>query len=80
MPEVAGDAAILVDPFDVTAIRAAINLVISNRELRRELVRKGLMNIRRFTPDVIAQQYNDLYQEVYRKNGPLPSTRHSATT
>ena len=79
MPEVAGDAAILVDPFDVTAIRAAIKRVISNRELREELIIKGLMNARRFTPNVIALQYSDLYREVYRKNGPLTFTRNAAT-
>lgn len=74
MPEVAGDAAILVDPFDVTAIRAAIKTVISSEGLRENLVRKGLINIQRFAPTVIARQYSDLYHKVYQQNGPLSQT------
>ena len=64
MPEVAGDAALLVDPFDVAAIREAILAVIGNNELRKELVDKGLKNIERFSADTIAGRYAKLYREV----------------
>ncbi|MEY2935358.1 MAG: hypothetical protein RL033_6107 [Pseudomonadota bacterium] len=41
LPEVAGDAGILVDPLDTTAIASAMLRVASDRVLREELVAKG---------------------------------------
>lgn len=41
MPEVAGDAALLVDPFDVEAIKTAMAQVYSNPALRTDLIEKG---------------------------------------
>jgi glycosyltransferase involved in cell wall biosynthesis len=41
MPEVLGDAALLVEPLDEAAMAAAIAKVITNDSLREELVRKG---------------------------------------
>jgi len=64
MPEVAGDAACLVDPFDVSAIREGILKIIQDGSYREELIRKGQMNIRRFDPEKIALQYLDLYKKV----------------
>jgi len=64
MPEVAGNAACLVDPFDVNSIRAGIIKIIQNDEYRNRLVRDGFENVKRFDPDHIAFQYLDLYQEV----------------
>lgn len=66
MPEVAGDAALLVDPFDVVSIREALRAVITDGELRKGLIEKGFNNVHRFLPTAIAMQYADLYEEVYR--------------
>ncbi len=41
LPEVAGDAAILVDPSDRSALAESILNVISDRELRNQLIQKG---------------------------------------
>ena len=65
MPEVAGDAACLVDPFSIDGIRQGILRIIQNDDYRAELIRKGLKNIERFRPAVIASQYIDIYQELY---------------
>jgi glycosyltransferase involved in cell wall biosynthesis len=42
VPEVAGDAAILVDPYDVDAMTAAIHTVLTDRQVRERLVASGL--------------------------------------
>ena len=42
MPEVVGEAGLLVDPFDETAIASAIACLIDNSDLRAELRVKGL--------------------------------------
>ncbi len=41
MPEVAGDAALLVDPFSVDSIEKAMSSIFSNQTLRNELILKG---------------------------------------
>lgn len=69
MPEVAGESACLVNPFDVQSIRAGILKVIEDREYRDSLVERGLRNAQRFNPTNIAHQYAEIYEELFR-NGP----------
>lgn len=49
IPEVAADAAILVDPFSIDAIQAAMLRMHNDQKLRKELIQKGLVNVRRFS-------------------------------
>lgn len=64
MPEVAGDAACLVDPLRVESIRAGINQLIQDDAYRNTLVQKGFENVKRFNPETIALQYYELYKEI----------------
>jgi len=41
MPEVAGDAALLVNPFEVQEIATAMQQMLINAELREKVVQKG---------------------------------------
>jgi glycosyltransferase involved in cell wall biosynthesis len=61
MPEVAGGAACLVDPFDVASIRDGLLSLIQQPDLRERLVQAGFENAKRFQPDEIARQYLDVY-------------------
>jgi glycosyltransferase involved in cell wall biosynthesis len=49
LPELAGDAALLVDPLDEAAIAAGIERLIGDSDLRGELVRRGTAQTARFT-------------------------------
>lgn len=70
MKEVAGaGGAVLVDPFDHRSIRAGIERVIREPELRSELVEQGIKNIERFDKKVIAAQYAALYEEIAKDLG-----------
>ena len=64
MPEIAGDAAIFVDPHSPDEIRGAIERITSDVTLYEKLVNAGLNNIKRFDSAVIAEQYYQLYQTV----------------
>jgi glycosyltransferase involved in cell wall biosynthesis len=64
MPEVAGSAACLVDPFDPASIREGILRVIHDVDYRNSLVAQGFENVKRFRPEVVAEQYARLYREV----------------
>jgi glycosyltransferase involved in cell wall biosynthesis len=48
LAEVAGDAALLVDPRDVEDISAAMETLVKNRELRDQYIKKGIERIRLF--------------------------------
>ncbi len=64
LPEVAADAAVLVDPYSVEDIREGINKVLSDKCLRAGLVEKGFANAARFNWDKIALQYYELYKSL----------------
>ena len=62
MSEVAGDAALFVDPMDVADIRNKINQLISDSTLKNKLVAKGYINAAKYQPAIVANQYLDLYK------------------
>jgi glycosyltransferase involved in cell wall biosynthesis len=64
MNEVAGEGAWFVDPFDVSSIRSGLMAIMNNDSLRSEIVEKGIENVRRFEPSLIAAQYMELYDEI----------------
>ena len=49
LPEVAGDAALLVDPTDTRALRDGLERILSSPELRGELVARGLRRVKDYT-------------------------------
>ena len=49
LPEIAGDAALLVDPNDVDDIAAAMLRLSRDEALRQELIAKGYENVKRFS-------------------------------
>ncbi len=71
LPEVVGDAALAVDPFDVDAIAGGIKQVINNPSLRRELSLKGQERARAFNWRETARQTLAVYKEVARVDSAL---------
>jgi glycosyltransferase involved in cell wall biosynthesis len=49
LPEVAGDAALMVDPYDVDALADAMSRVLTDEELCRSLRRRGFERVRQFS-------------------------------
>jgi len=49
LPEVVGDAALLVNPYNVTEISVALKKVLSDSEIRQELIRRGWKRVHDFT-------------------------------
>lgn len=64
MPEVAGDGAIFVDPFDVESIRDGIFRIINSDTLRTETIEAGRRNRERFQSPQIAAAYAEVYSQV----------------
>jgi glycosyltransferase involved in cell wall biosynthesis len=64
LPEVAGDAALLVDPTDVDAIAEAILRLATDDALRAELVERGFANVKRFSWEKCARETLDVLEGV----------------
>jgi glycosyltransferase involved in cell wall biosynthesis len=64
IPEVAGDAAVLVDPEDVQALARAMERVAFDDDLRRHLIKKGVERAALFTWPRAAQETEQLYEMV----------------
>ncbi|HSB61062.1 MAG TPA: glycosyltransferase family 1 protein [Vicinamibacteria bacterium] len=65
IPEVAGDAALLVDPVRVEEIAEAIEAVLADRALRDRLVTAGRARARTFTWEAVARQTLAVYESVH---------------
>jgi glycosyltransferase involved in cell wall biosynthesis len=64
LPEVVGDAALTVDPFDVDAIAGAIKRLINDSALRRELSVKSQDRAKAFDWRETAKKTLAVYKEV----------------
>ena len=64
MKEVAGNSACLVDPYDVTSIKAGFEKIINDEIFRADLISKGLKNVDRFRVEQIAEQYLKVYRDL----------------
>ncbi|WP_006787673.1 glycosyltransferase family 4 protein [Thiorhodospira sibirica] len=62
LPEVAGDAACLVDPYDVDAIAQAMQQIIDDPALRAHLIQAGQNRVGQFSWAACAQQTLHVYQ------------------
>jgi glycosyltransferase involved in cell wall biosynthesis len=63
LPEVAGDAAALVDPYDTVDIKEGMKRVLTDAPLRESLVRKGLLRARHFSWETSVAQTLATYRE-----------------
>jgi glycosyltransferase involved in cell wall biosynthesis len=64
LPEVAGDAAILVDPENTEALGQALRELTEKGDLRAELSRRGVERARLFTWEKAVAETWNLYGEV----------------
>ncbi len=64
LPEVVGDAGILVDPFDIEGLADDIYKVLSDGELRREMSWKGIERARMFSWEKTVKETLRVYEEV----------------
>jgi glycosyltransferase involved in cell wall biosynthesis len=64
LPEICGDAALLVDPSDEAKLADALVELATNGALRAALVERGLRRAREFTWRRVAEQVHRLYHEL----------------
>lgn len=64
LPEVLGDAALLVDPYDDAAFAAALEAVLTKPDVRERLVAAGRQRVRMFTWENCAERTVEAYRRV----------------
>ncbi len=64
IPEVVGDAALLVDPRNAAEMAASLELVLESEDLRRDLVEKGVARAARFSWRRTAEETRRIYARV----------------
>ncbi len=66
MPEIAGDAATIVDPLNIDKLAGAMHNMLSNEILRVEMVQKGLSRAKEFTWSKMTEKTEQLYEEILK--------------
>ena len=64
LPETCGDAAYLLDPYDIPALAKGIEKVLTDESFANELIRKGLAHAAQFTWERSAQAHLEVFNKV----------------
>jgi len=64
LPEVAGKAAIMVDPNDINDIANGLTVAIEDENLREDLIQRGLEQAKKFSWEKVANETYKVYQKV----------------
>lgn len=75
LPEVAGDAALYVDEFDVAGMRDAL-ISIQKSEIRETLIKNGFKNVKRFSWDKTGNKLVNAFKEVCDDMQDVPLNRN----
>lgn len=73
MPEIAGDAALLVDPLSAPSIADGLLRFLNNFEFRHEKIQDGLVNAARFSWSKTAEKVLTVYNKLIQQASPIQS-------
>ncbi|HDH57098.1 MAG TPA: glycosyltransferase family 1 protein, partial [Bacteroidetes bacterium] len=68
LPEIASDAALVFDPGDAESFRHALEKILTDQDLRRSLMEKGLRRAQEFTWERTALMTLQTYREIIQKD------------
>jgi glycosyltransferase involved in cell wall biosynthesis len=69
LPEVCGDAAYYVNPYDIENIAEGIHKVLTDKFLRRSLIEKGLERAKLFSWEKSAKEHLKVFEEISSSEG-----------
>lgn len=64
LPEIAGDAAIFFDPYDIQSIYKALKSIYHDQSLRKSLIEKGRKRLKNFTWAITAKKTKEVYMSL----------------
>lgn len=70
MPEVGGDAAMYIDPFNVEDMKQKLKNVLEDKSLKNELIKKGFAQAKKFSWERAAGKTAKVYKNLLRRTLP----------
>ncbi len=67
LPEIAGNAALLIDPYDIDSITDAINRVLGSTSLEQTLKERGLKRVQEFSWSTTVRETIEVYKKAYNE-------------
>jgi len=67
LPEVVGEAALLIEPTDTAALFTALRRVLADADLRSELSQRSLVQARKFSWEKAAIELMEVYRSLFSK-------------
>lgn len=67
MPEVVGEAGVLVDPYSVVEISKAMQKLIDDENYREDLIKKGLKRVKMFSWEKAARETIEVFERIYER-------------
>lgn len=67
LPEVAGNAALYIDPNDISTIAVAMGQLAANNELKSLMIKNGLVQAKKFNWDTTAAEYLKIFKQYEKK-------------
>jgi alpha-1,3-rhamnosyl/mannosyltransferase len=78
LPEVAGDAALLVDPRNVDAIAEGLEQLLADEALRGQMVARGIERVKDYTWEGCAERMCRVFEEIVRDHAGIARKKTSA--
>jgi len=70
LPEIVGESGILVDPQNAESIIQGVKKILTNDKINSDLVKKGFLNIKRFSWQSCAQQSLQTLEKLASRGNP----------
>jgi len=68
LPEVVGDAGILIDPLNISELSDSIQRLYQEPRFRQSLIRSGLLRAKQFTWEATAERVAQVYGSLVNKS------------
>ncbi|MFT5874314.1 MAG: glycosyltransferase involved in cell wall biosynthesis [Clostridium sp.] len=65
LPEVAGEAAFIIDPLDYIKMSKYIELILNDNKLREKMISEGINQANKFCWDLSAEKLKNIYYDLY---------------
>lgn len=68
LPEIAGNAAAFIDPYDIDEMSATMHKVLADEDFRQDLIEKGYKQVKKFSWEKCAKEIIEAFRELEREN------------
>jgi glycosyltransferase involved in cell wall biosynthesis len=67
LPEVCGDCAIYIDPYNQQQLTNELNSILNNKTLQQKLIQKALVKVQQYSWDLSAKKHQELFEKLLQQ-------------